>query len=96
MKGIHELIALLNQILKSEISDRSKLINEFQKEIWDSGSVGDTHLDEILSEIAYDLDFYEPNEEWQKEFLSYYGNEKLTELLNSRLSLLQRFLKGEQ
>lgn len=30
-----------------------------------------------MSELAYDLDFYEPNEEWKKEDTSYYSEDRL-------------------
>lgn len=60
------------------------LIDEFQQQIWD-----DQNANEILSELAYDLDFYEPNEKLRRESESYYGDDKLEELLNSAIQKLK-------
>lgn len=67
------------EVLKKILNDklhREQLIKEFQDRIWN-----DENPNEILSELAYDLDFYEPNEELRKEDASYYGDERLEELL---------------
>lgn len=52
-------------------------IKSFQNEVWDDESIKDEALHEILSELAYDLDFYETNEEWRKEDPSYQGDGRL-------------------
>lgn len=44
---------------------------------------------EILSALAYDLDFYEPNEELRKVDSSDYGDYRLEEELNLVIQKLQ-------
>lgn len=63
---------------------RKRLISEFQKLVW-----GDPNSNEILSELAYDLDFYEPDEALRREDSSYYGDERLEEEIKSTLQRLK-------
>jgi len=74
---------ILEQILCDK-HKRKRLIKEFQELIW-----SDENSNEILSELAYDLDFYEPNEKYQKENSSYYGDNKLEEEIRSVIQKLQ-------
>lgn len=64
---------ILKKILTDKVN-RKQLISEFQELIWN-----DENASEVLSELAYDLDFYEPNEKSRKEDPSYYGDERLEE-----------------
>ena len=89
MKSNVEIIEWLQSILETEHTSRGKLINEFQDEVWNDESIQDKTLSEILSELAYDLDFYEPNEEWRKESLSDYGDDKLEEIVKTAIQNLQ-------
>jgi hypothetical protein len=73
---------ILEQIL-AEKQNRVVLIKEFQKLIWNKQD-----YNEILSELAYDLDFYEPNEEYRKENICYYGDDSLDKKINSVLHIL--------
>ena len=75
---------ILKRILK-EKENRKQLIQEFQKLIW-----SDEKASEELSELAYDLDFYEPNEEFRKEDPSYYGDERLEEEIKLVLQKLNK------
>ena len=84
MKEILEKILL-------DIKNRSTLIKEFQERIWNGKDYEhDKNINEILSELAYDLDFYEPNEEWRKESLSYYGEDRLKEEIKSALGKIEK------
>lgn len=62
---------ILKKIIR-EKNNRVRLIKEFQEIIFN-----DENASEVLSELAYDLDFYQPDEELRKESNSYYGDEKL-------------------
>jgi hypothetical protein len=77
---------LLEQILQDK-ENRVILIKKFQEEIWNNDNAN-----EILSDLAYDLDFYEPNEGWRKESSSYYGDERLEQEIKLALEKLK--LKG--
>lgn len=63
------------EILKKILSDKSNrtlLIKQFQEQIWN-----EDNSNEILCNLAYDLDFYEPNEILREEDAVYYGDDKL-------------------
>ena len=89
MKSNIELIQLLQTVLGTEHRVKQELIKKFQDEVWNDESIQDETLNEILSELAYDLDFYEPNEEWRKESLSYYGDDRLEEVVKTAIQKLQ-------
>lgn len=89
MKSNVELIQLLQTVLVAEYRIKQGLIKEFQDEVWNDESIQDETLNEILSQLAYDLDFYEPNEEWRKESLSYYGDDRLEEVVKTAIQKLQ-------
>ena len=89
MKTNIELISYLQSILEVQQPNRTKLIKEFQDEVWNDESIQDEKLNEILSELAYDLDFYEPNEEWRKESISYYGDERLEKEIKSAIQKIK-------
>lgn len=72
MKTSVETINLLKLILNGHNSERTRLIQEFQEFVWN-----DDNSCELLSGLAYDLEFYEPNEEWRNEDPCYYGEERL-------------------
>jgi hypothetical protein len=74
---------ILEKILTDKVN-RKDLISEFQELIWNDGNAS-----EILSLLAYELDFYEPNEELRKEDPSYYGDEQLEEEVKSAIQKLQ-------
>jgi hypothetical protein len=62
---------ILEKILNDKIN-RKELIKEFQSQIWNNAEAP-----EVLKDLAYDLDFYEPNEVLRMEDPSYYGDERL-------------------
>lgn len=87
------------EILKNILSDKDKreaLINEFQEKVWNgTGYSADERINEILIELAYDLDFYEPNEDWRKDDPSYYG-ERLKQEIHSALKKLKKYQEASQ
>ncbi len=84
-----EILNFLQIILESRDQIRIDLIRNFQDEVWNDENIKDEKLNEILSELAYDLDFYEPNEKWRKEAPNYFGDDKLEELINSAIFKLK-------
>jgi len=74
--NIEELIDILIQAINEE-NYREKYIREFQNIIWNIDK--DDMNPEILSmfdELAYDLDYYEPDPIKRKEELSLYGDDE--------------------
>lgn len=92
MKSIIDLVQSLNHILEAQLPNKDKLIKEFQNEVWNDESIRDEKLNEILSELAYDLDFYEPNEQWKKESHSYYGDDRLKEVIKSGIKKIKEYI----
>lgn len=86
---INKLKELLGEALGSSGEGRIKAIKEFQNIIWDDTSIQDDNLNDVLTDVAYRLDFYEPNEEWRKEDPSYYGDDRLEEEIKSAIQKLQ-------
>jgi hypothetical protein len=90
MKTVIELIDFLNAILNENSYTRPQQIKIFQDYIWNDESIVDEKLNEFLSELAYDLDFYEPNDEWRKESPNYYNDEILEQKIMSAVQELKK------
>lgn len=86
---LNNLIELLSLSLNTKDSDRLNYINQFQQIVWNDESFQDEAQNDILTDIAYTLDFYEPNKEWRKEDPSYYGDERLEEEIKSAIQKLK-------
>jgi hypothetical protein len=87
-------LKILEDIILSESSERATLISEFQNLVWsERGKRYGTNaeIDEILNNLAYDLDFYEPNATWRKESPSYYGDVRLEQEIRSALQKLEHY-----
>ena len=48
-----------------------------------------TRVQEIIADLAYDLDYFEPNPVWRREDPSFYGPERAVEEIESALSQLR-------
>jgi len=85
-------LRILEEILTNK-NQRKELIDDFQKKIWEQQNYYTSNevINSILSELAYDLDFYEPNEEWRKEDPSYYGEERLEQEIKDALRKIERY-----
>lgn len=94
MKSPEGVLQLLKLILESQSLNRIELVKILQNEIWNDESIEDEKLNEILSELAYDLDFYEPNEQWKKESSNYYGEEKLLEVIELGIKRIGEYTKA--
>jgi len=95
MKSTKEAIEKLKEILIEKEPRKSELIADFHHKIFkEDCHIGDT-VDELLSELAIDMDFYEPNEEWRKQDHSFYGSEYLGEVIKGGLVKLESTFKAE-
>ena len=73
-----QLNKLLLQIINDVEPKRKMKIEKFQNYIRNEEIVGITEEEmNMYNTLAYDLDFYEPNEEWRKEDPVYYDEKKL-------------------
>jgi hypothetical protein len=62
---------ILEKIVRDKL-DRKRFISEFQDFIWNT-----ENANENLTELAYQLDFYEPDETERRKEPSYFGDDKL-------------------
>ncbi|HEY4323277.1 MAG TPA: hypothetical protein VGN20_04805 [Mucilaginibacter sp.] len=92
MKSAVEIIEILNKILKEKEPFRTELIDDFQNEFFNDECMDDV-LCEIVRDIAVQLDFYEPNDEWRKQNSGFYGNEELEEIIKQGLVKIENYNK---
>jgi hypothetical protein len=85
MNLIPEIKSLLAQALANPLINRKEIVKTIQSKIWNNNTYIDIKMNEFLTELAHDLDFYEPNEEWRKEDHAYYGEDRLNELIKEGL-----------
>ncbi len=77
---------LLLDILHQK-NKRTELIKKFQEEVLNRESDNnDKNLFTIFKELAYDLDYYEPDFKSRKEFEGYYGDERLEQEIKFALN----------
>ncbi|MEO6978608.1 MAG: hypothetical protein ABI113_09530 [Mucilaginibacter sp.] len=94
MKSTKEAVEKLKEILTEKEPRRSELIADFHRKIFKEDYHIDETVDEILSELAIDMDFYEPNEEWRKQDHSFYYSEGLEEVIKAGLIKLETITKS--
>ena len=89
---IKEIIERLYEIHAHKGYVDVNVIKIIQDKIWLDETIKDNKLSEILSVLAYDLDFYEPNAFYRKGEPSLYGEEKLLKVVESGLSQIKEHL----
>lgn len=88
---LNTITSILEKILSSPKQKKIELIIKFQELVWNDESIKNNEIEEVLSTIAYDLDFYEPNERKRKEDPSFYGENRLEHEIKSTLEILNRY-----
>ena len=89
------LIDLLSSAL-NQPEQRMKFIKEFQEKVWDASDDMMASLQwDIFGDLAYDLDFYEPDPALRAEDNSFYGDERLKEEIQTALDKLASQQGGE-
>lgn len=81
------IFKLLHEILEKP-EKRLENINRFQNMIWDAKEpmIEDKILWDDLCNLAYDIDYYEPDIDERKEEPSYYGESRLQEEVHAILN----------
>ena len=84
------LIELLNEAL-AHPGRRQESIEKFQASMWKKPpyTAPAAWIQEILGDLAYDLDFYEPDLESRQEDPSYFGDDQAEEKIRSALLKLK-------
>jgi hypothetical protein len=87
---LDKLVRLLAEALVDTENCKDR-IAEFQRLVWDcEGPIGSPTIDAVLSDLAMDLDYYEPNPTWRSEDPSYYGEKRLKLEIEQALDKLRR------
>jgi hypothetical protein len=85
---LETLTAILRSVL-NEKRNRRALIGEFQSKVWnESDEFLGSAEGQIVGDLAYDLDYYEPDPSKRRESESYFDDERLELLINESLDNL--------
>ena len=91
---LEQLIELLNDAHHANGYDRTRLVKRFQEFVWEDNTISDETLNDLLSTMAYDFDFYEPDTKMRGEDPSYYGDERLSEEIRTGLEKLRKLAES--
>lgn len=88
MAALQDLIELLVQVLRDR-ARRVDHVKRFQELVWAS-EILDAAPDrvQLLRDLAYDLDFFEPDEQIRADDPAFYGDARLEEEIRSALRRL--------
>jgi len=82
-------IFMLKEALKDQ-HHRRNILSNFQREIWNFNKVGQqSPIFEVFSDLAHDLDYYEPDPQIRQEDPSYYGDERLEKEISEALKKIE-------
>lgn len=81
----------LRNILNTWRSKRLDLVRQFQEDIWNGAENNDDPGYDILNAWAVDMEYYQPNVVWRMEDKSFYGDERLKEMILSTIDQLKTF-----
>ena len=71
---------LRKSIFENKIDN--SMLKAFQNFVFNTDKISENpEIQEIMSELAYDLDYYESNEEFRREDPSFFGEDKALELI---------------
>ncbi len=76
-----------------------KNINVFQETVWnspDDESEEDNEVWKVLCDLAYDLDFFEPDPEVRREDFSLYGEERAFSEIRNALEKIDKYRNANQ
>ncbi len=93
---LNQLIEILNNVQNTSGLERVNKMKKFQEIVWDDETIQDETLNDILSTLAYDFDYYEPDKKMRDEDSSYYGDEQLSEEIKTGLEKLKRYQEALQ
>lgn len=89
-------LELLIEVLREALADSNKRperIKRFQQLVWDTRedeiASGEQQIWDILNDLAVDLDYYEPNEEWRRESPSFFGDEEVCQRILAAIAKVE-------
>lgn len=86
---VNEILLKLQGILDANDEKRGALIFQFQESVWNEIVFDNKDLEEFLSTLAYDMDFYVAKAHLRKESASYYGNKRLFDEVNRAINYIE-------
>ena len=88
--NLAELIRLL-RLAYDDSEMRPTLIRNFQKLVWNfDGIIHNESVDGVIRDLAYDLEYYEPDSLWRAQDPSFYSDNRATDEIRSALLELER------
>lgn len=94
MQDLNEIKELLLKILRKHGEEKAECIRNVQDKIWDEKTQRNAAVQEILDDLASDLNFYESEERDRDEELGYYGEEHLEEVIDSIIKKIEAIGEG--
>lgn len=71
---------------------KTNLLENFQNLVFNLEKISDyAEIEELIRDLAYDLDFYEPDEQFRKEDVSYFGESKALELIENTYEKIKTY-----
>ena len=95
MIDVHEVKKLLAKIQRSHGEERTATMGVLQDLIWNEEEFDNETLQEVLSDLAYNLNFYESESRDRDESLGYYGDQHLAEVIKAANERLDLYLAGK-
>ncbi len=88
MANVESIVEQLKNLL-DQPSELAAGIARVQQQIWSAPKDGDPQW-EILRDLAYDLDYYQPKERVRSEDASFYGDERALSEIRGALARLEQ------
>ena len=90
MEKVHTIKELLHTIKRTSGWPRMEAMRSLQNMILDEPDMPDEDIQQIFSDLAYDLNFYD-NEPGRDEALGYYGDDKLMEVVDTAIKKIEAY-----
>jgi len=91
MEKIHTIKELLHTIKRTSGWPRIESIRSLQNMILDEPDMPDDNIQQIFSDLAYDLNFYDNDPEGGDKALGYYGDDKLMEVVEAAIKKIEAY-----
>ena len=94
MEKVQAIKELLHTIQRTSGWPRMEAIRRIQTIILDEPDMPDEKIQQVFSDLAYDLNFYEDEPLDRDEKLGYYGDDKLIEVVDAAIKKIGEYEAG--
>jgi hypothetical protein len=91
MERLIEIKELLEKVQRNLSSSRTEDVRMLQDKIWAEHNLEKQKEQEFLSDLAYNLNFYDPQE--TDPALGYYDDKRLSEIVGEAIKKIQMFIQ---